>query len=139
MGRTWNRRAIEIPVDDLDLSEGSRYRNIEDDAIEANGVRLHVRCSDGGDRKLATVSLINVLTPGEGRVGLETATLFQTSLRITPHQGTRLVPKLSNRAHQDAKSHADPDERSGSLLFRNVHEFAGRPYVFGDLGTRANP
>ena len=120
--KSWQRKGVEVNVETLDLSDGSRLVDLGATNPDAVGAQLHIRCIDGGDRKLATISLINSVNPGEGRDGLELATMFQTSLRITPGEGTRLVPKPTRRGVTDPDEHSD--EQSGALLFRNVHEFA---------------
>jgi len=121
-GKLWHRTGIEVDIDNLELSDGSRFVDLGAANPDAAGAQLHIRSIDGGDRKLATVSLINGVNPGEGRDGLELATMFQTSLRITPGPGTRLVPKPTRRGGTDPDEHSD--EQSAALLFRDVHEFA---------------
>ncbi len=120
--KAWHRIGIELDIDALDLEEGSRLVDLGAINPDAAGAQLHVRCLDGGDRKLATISLINSADPGEGRDGLELATMFQTALRITPGPGTRLVPKPTRRGAIDPDDHSD--EQSAALLFRNSHEYA---------------
>jgi hypothetical protein len=120
--KRWRRFHVEVIIDTLDLSEGSRSVDLGATHASAAGAQLYIRCIDGGDRKLATISLINSINPGEGRDELELATMFQTSLRIAPRADTRLVPKPTRRGMTDPDEHSD--ERSAALLFRNSHEFA---------------
>jgi hypothetical protein len=50
--------------------------------------------------------------------------MFQTELHITPSEGTTLVPKPTSRSGAGRTDDGDADEKSNSLLFRNVYEFA---------------
>ncbi len=120
--KTWQRAGVHVTVDPCDLTEGSRFIDLGTLDPAAAGTQLHIRCIDGGDRKLATISIINNINPGEGRDELESATMFQTSIRITPCQGTSLVPKPTRRGTSSPDEHSD--EKSATLLFRNAHEFA---------------
>lgn len=119
--KAWHRVAIELETL-LDLPDGSRLVDLGTIDPAAAGAQLHIRCIDGGDRRLATISLINGHDPGEGRDALELATMFQTVLRISPGTGTGLVPKPTRRGTIDPDEHSD--EQSAALLFRNSHEFA---------------
>ena len=120
--KSWRRIGIDVDIETLELGDGSRFFDLGTVNPNAAGAQLHIRCIDGGDRKLATISLINSVNPGEGRDGLELATMFQTSLRIMPGVGARLVPKPTRRGVPDPGEHSD--EQSAALLFRNSHEFA---------------
>lgn len=120
--RRWRRVPVEVNLAEVDLSPGTRLIRLDATDAAAAGVELHVRCIDGGDRWLATVSMINATSAGEGREELELATLFQTSLTITPTAGTRLVPRPARRGPSDPDEHSD--ETSAALLFRNAHSFA---------------
>lgn len=120
--KRWKRISVEVAIDDLELLDGSRFVDLGSVSSDAAGAQLHIRAIDGGDRKLATISLINGVSPGEGRDGLELATMFQTFLRVTPGTATALVPKPTRRGGANPEEH--PDEQSASLLFRDVHEFA---------------
>lgn len=119
--KAWHRAGIEVETL-LDLPDGSRLVDLGTIDPAAAGAQLHIRCIDGGDRRLATISLINGHDPGEGRDALELATMFQTGLRISPGPGTRLVPKPTRRGTIDPNEHSD--EQSAALLFRDTHEFA---------------
>lgn len=120
--KLWHRTGVEVDIGDLELGEGSRLVDLGAINPDAAGAQLHIRAIDGGDRKLATISLINGVNPGEGRDGIEHATMFQTSLNISQGAATRLVPKPARRGGTDPDEHSD--EQSATLLFRDVHEFA---------------
>ncbi len=122
--KLWARHAVTVPIPDLDLSQGSRYVDLEKHDPDAAGVRLHVRAVRGRDRHLVTLSLINATPQGEGRDELEMSSLFQTAIEVTPNAGTLLVPKPTTRGDTARPDQGDPDERSNALLFRNVYEFA---------------
>ena len=57
----WQRAQILCVLEDIDFSDGSRtvFLGTRDPAAE--GVQLHIRCTDGGDRKLVTVTMINAV------------------------------------------------------------------------------
>ncbi|SHL52934.1 Helicase conserved C-terminal domain-containing protein [Sphingobium sp. YR657] len=120
--RRWKRSPVEITIPDLALVPGSRFEELGPRDAAAEGVRLHIRCIDGGDRWLVTISLVNAVVADEGREGMEAAALFQTSMCVRPVDGTLLVPRPARRGAVDPAEHAD--ESSASLLFRNAHTFA---------------
>lgn len=122
--KLWARQPVRVALPELDLSQGSRYIDLEKLNPDAAGVRLHVRAIKGQDRHLVTLSLINATPQGEGRDELEMASLFQTSIEVTPGNGTLLVPKPTTRGDSAHPDQGDSDERSNTLLFRNVFEFA---------------
>lgn len=117
----WQRVPICVSTR-LDLSPGTRPVDLGRLDKQAEGAQLHIRSISAGDTVLATVSLINAVASGEGRDGLELAALFQTAMKISAAEGTRLVPRPTSRGVEDPKEHAD--EKSAALLFRNAHAFA---------------
>ncbi|MBB3349818.1 helicase-related protein [Sphingomonas sp. BK069] len=119
---SWRRVPVAVRIADLDLAPGSRFVELADHEPAAAGVRLHVRCIDGGDRWLATVSMVNGIEAEPGREGMEMAALLQTAMEIRPGPGTRLVPRPTGKSVADPDEHSD--ESSAALLFRNVHSFA---------------
>jgi hypothetical protein len=119
----WVRTPVEVSLTDIDFSNGTRTEKLGDRDPRAEGVLLHIRCIDGNDRKLATVSLINAVEATEGRDGLELATLFQTAIKITAGVDTLLVPRVG-RASAEDHDQSQLDEDSAELLFRNAHVFA---------------
>lgn len=122
--KQWIRSQVEVIVADFELSEGSRTVRLSDFNPAASGGQLHIRSIPSDGRLLVTVSLINGMQPGEGRDELEMASMFQTSLHVTPGEGTTLVPKPTSRSAGGRRDQGDADEKSNSLLFRNVFEFA---------------
>ncbi|WP_373491034.1 helicase-related protein [Parasphingorhabdus sp.] len=120
--RQWQRIPVNLKIEAVDLSIGNRMIELREHNPLALGAQLHIRCIEAGDRKLATVSLINGSDPGQGRDELEMATMFQISLKIVPLTGTILVPKPPRKGI--SIDHNDRDEASAALLFRNSHEFA---------------
>ncbi|WP_235923341.1 helicase-related protein [Brucella tritici] len=122
--KQWVRSQVEVIVTDFELSEGSRTVRLSDFNPAASGAQLHIRSISSDGRLLVTVSLINGTPPGEGRDELEMASMFQTSLHVAPGEGTTLVPKPTSRSASGRPDQGDADEKSNSLLFRNVYEFA---------------
>ena len=122
--KRWARKQIEVNMPALDISNGSRYHNLEATNPEAAGGQIHVRSVVTGERRLVTISLINATPPGEGRDELEMASMFQTSIVFTPCPGVRLVPRPTTRGPESRSDHDDIDDRSNALLFRHVYEFA---------------
>ncbi|MDZ5649439.1 helicase-related protein [Nitrospirillum sp. BR 11828] len=122
--KQWVRNQIEVVVTSLELSEGSRTVRLSDFNPAASGAQMHIRSISSNGSLLVTVSLINGTPPGAGRDELEMASMFQTSLHITPGEGTKLVPKPTSRSASGRPDQGDADEKSNSLLFRNVYEFA---------------
>lgn len=122
VGKRWTRKQVRVELMPFDLSPGSRYQDLEKDNPDAAGAQLHIRSVATDGRFLITISLINSTSPGKGRDELEMASMFQTSLHITPSEKTSLVPRPRRDNVRPGKS--DADERSNALLFRNVYEFA---------------
>ncbi|MFP5230988.1 MAG: DNA/RNA helicase, partial [Acidobacteriota bacterium] len=120
--RRWKRSPVEIAIPHLALVPGSRFEELGPHNAAAEGVKLHIRCIDGGDRWLVTISLVNAVVAEEDREGMEAAALFQTSMTVGPGDGTLLVPRPARRGMVDPAEHAD--ESAASLLFRNAHTFA---------------
>jgi len=120
--KRWLREAIDVSVDVRPVP-GSEWINLATKDPAASGARIHLRCVKGAGRLLVTLSLVNEAPPGEGRDESEMASLFQTSLHVSPLGATKLLPKPMQRG-DGLKDSADPDERSNLLLFRNVYEFA---------------
>lgn len=137
-GKIWKRAQVVVELKQLDLSPGNRYKKLEVENPEAAGAQLHIRSVAVDGRLLITVSLINFTHPGEGRDELEMATLFQTSLKLTPFGDTRFVPRPASGGEDLGTEKGDPDERSNTLLFRNVFEFASGHVcaaAWGDVTT----
>lgn len=84
------------------------------------GLRLHVRSAGWEGKRLVTLTVINAALPGEGegRAGIERATLFQVCLMVRPAGAARLVARPSRRAV------VDDEDRSAALLYRHAREFA---------------
>lgn len=122
--KQWVRSQVEVNVRGVSLAAGSRFVDLSDFSPDAAGAQLHIRSIPSDGRLLITTSLINSTPPGEGRDELEMASMLQTSLHITPGDGTFLFPKPTSRSTRVSPSQGDADERSNSLLFRNVYEFA---------------
>jgi hypothetical protein len=122
--KLWARRQVVAALPELDLSQGSRYVDLQSVNPDATGARLHIRAVKGRDRHLVTLSLINATPSGEGRDDFEMSSLFQTSIEVTPKSGTSLVPKPTTRGESARPDQDDVDERSNAVLFRNVFEFA---------------
>lgn len=115
----WRRRPHVIAVDAIELQDGPSFIDLEPSGAPP-GVRLHLRSTAWSCGRLATITLLNQSVPDadEGRQGTERLTLFQVRVEIRPRLGTSLVTRPSRRAV------IDDDDRSGALLYRNVHEFA---------------
>ena len=115
----WRRKAHVIAVDAIELQDKASFIDLEPFGAPP-GVRLHLRSAAWPRGRLATITLLNQSVPDadEGRQGTERLTLFQVRVEIRPRQGTVLVARPSRRAV------VDDDDRSGALLYRNVHEFA---------------
>lgn len=122
--KQWVRRQVEVILTAVGLAAGSRIIRLGDVSPDAAGAQLHIRSIPSDGRLLITVSLMNMTPPGEGRDDLEMASMLQTSLHITPGEGTSLVPKPTSRGAAGSNEQGDADEKSNSLLFRNVYEFA---------------
>ena len=83
------------------------------------GLRLNVRTAQFFAGTLATITLVNDMTPEErDRASSEKTSLFQVSLEILPDEGTKLIARPSRRAP------VDDDDWSSALLYRNAREFA---------------
>jgi hypothetical protein len=115
--KIWRRRAIAIDIDHLELTTVMPKQSLNKFGAPA-GVALHVRTLNIGDKWLTTLTLVNGSTPEQGRDESESATLFQTSLKVVPVHGTQLVPRPSRRPSVDS------DGESAALLYRAAHEFA---------------
>ena len=115
----WRRRAHVIAMNAIALQDEPSFTDLEPFGAPP-GVRLHLRSTKWRRGRLATVTLLNLSVPDadDGREGTERLTLFQVRVEIRPRQGTILVARPSRRAV------IDDDDRSGALLYRNVHEFA---------------
>lgn len=115
----WLRRPHVIAVDAIELQNEPSFIDLEPFGAPP-GIRLHLRSTAWSRGRLATITLLNQSVPDadEGRQGTERLTLFQVRVEIRPRPGTSLVARPSRRAV------IDDDDRSGALLYRNVHEFA---------------
>lgn len=126
----WVRQPHRAEIPALQLSPGpTREIALADYGDGLPNVRLSVRCIGAGSSVLATLTLVNSVVPQEGRNEAEAASLFQTALRVEPHEGTMLVPKPPRRAtsmrkEENGGTGSVSDEESGALLYRNVAEFA---------------
>lgn len=118
----WERVPVVVRIEGHALADGSHIVDLGDHDERAAGARLHFRCIRGAGGRLATVSLINSVEAGEGRDGLDLASMFQTSMVIRPGPGTKIVPRPTRRGVADPDEHSD--EQSGALLFRDCHSFA---------------
>jgi hypothetical protein len=113
----WKRRQHSPEPIETELQTGSR--DIPITSGEMSGLRLNVRCVPFSAGILATITLVNDLTPEEtGRAYTERITLFQVSLEIEPSGGTKLV------ARPDRRAPVDDEDWSSALLYRDAHEFA---------------
>ena len=130
----WVRTPHKVTIPDVDLFTGDMQRiRLSEVSGDSNlpDVALGVRCVANGDVVLATLTLINECEPEAGRDSIEAASLFQTSIRVEPCDGTKLVPKPS-RHLQPGESSADSmdgdsgvsDDDGAAILFRNLSEFA---------------
>ena len=127
--KVWTRTSFEIvremtvePVQHNPVklfSEGSSSPDVE----------LNLRCIEAKNALLVTLTLMNSKIPSNDRNEIEASTLFQTSVRVEPLEGTFLVPKPSRSAVPNSPTDSRQkqeitDEDSGRLLYRNVSEFA---------------
>ena len=94
-------------------------------------VYLNVRCVNADEVVLATLTLVNMIAPDLDRNENEAASLFQTAMRVKPCEGTTLVPRPPRRATSNdwdltkgGATDSISDEASGTLLYRNISEFA---------------
>lgn len=133
--KQWDRRQINVKLTSIELAAGSRVLQLSDIDPDAAGAQLHIRSIPLDGKLLITVSLMNMTPPGEGRDDLEMASMLQTSLHIEPSEGTLLVPKPTSRNTSESSDQSDADERSNSLLFRNVYEFASGHVCAASWGT----
>ena len=115
----WRRNTYSISVDGIVLQGGRPFIDLEPHGAPL-GVKLHLRTTAWLGGTLATITLLNQAVPvqDEDRMEIERLTLFQVRVEIRPRQGTELVARPSRRAV------LDEDDRSGTLLYRDVHEFA---------------
>ncbi len=125
----WTRNSFEI-ISDLDIrSDQESPIKLSLEGSDSPNVKLNLRYVETADALLVTVTLINSQLPSDNRNEIEESTLFQTSIRIEPLDGTVLVPKPSRSATYRGQSvlrkeQEVADEDSGRLLYRNVSEFA---------------
>ncbi len=131
----------------LALSSGTK-REIHPEAIRnvLPEVYLYLRSINAEDAVLATVTLVNTSLPEQDRNEIEAASLFQTVIRIEPCAGTFLVPKPPRRATSTDRNQAKNgstdligDEASGTLLYRNVSEFAVGHVCSAEWGKVPDP
>ena len=126
----WVRQPHRVEIAALDLSPGPmRTIALAERGDELPDVSLSVRCIRAEENALVTLALVNSAMPEQDRNEIEAASLFQTSLRIEPCEGTLLVPKPPRRAvavkpTQNGAVRTFSDEESGVLLYRKVMEFA---------------
>lgn len=126
----WVRQPHSVEVTSLPLSPGPTHEIILAELGDGlPNVSLSVRCISAGDAVLATLALVNSVVPEQDRNEIEAASLFQTTIRVEPCEGTLLVPKPPRRAtstHQGGNGGTGTvsDEESGALLYRKVSEFA---------------
>ena len=126
----WVRQSHRVEISALELSPGpTRIIRLAQHNSQLPDVSLSIRCIKAADTVLATLTLVNSLVPDQDRNEIEAASLFQTSLRIEPCEGTLLVPKpprraASGKSTDDGETGAITDEQSGALLYRHVAEFA---------------
>jgi len=129
-GDVWVRQSHSVEIAALELTPGpTREIQLAEHGDGLPDVSLSVRCIKAADTVLVTLALVNSVVPEQDRNEIEAASLFQTSLRIEPCEGTLLVPKPPRRAASvkpttDGETGAVTDEESGALLYRNVAEFA---------------
>lgn len=117
---SWQRIQVELSVDDLDCTKSYFAHKLTATNLPS-GISLVVRAAPwtGTSSRLVTLTLVNEATPAErGRAALEAVTLFQTSLNVTPGNGSSLPARPSRRVPIDA------DDRSAALLYRSAREFA---------------
>lgn len=117
-GKTRWRRVQHAPdAIKAELQPGSHDIPIK--SGDVSGLRLNVRCVPFSAGILATVTLVNDLTPEElGRAETEKVTLFQVSIAIEPLPGTRLIARPARRAP------VDDEDWSSALLYKNAREFS---------------
>ncbi|PRX29979.1 helicase-like protein [Meinhardsimonia xiamenensis] len=126
----WVRKSHRVEIPALELTPGpTRKVQLAEYGDELPDASLSVRCIKAADTVLVTLALVNSATPEKERNEIEEASLFQTSLRIEPCEGTLLVPKPLGRAIPvdstgNSETGSVTDEESGALLYRNVAEFA---------------
>ncbi|PSH68721.1 DNA/RNA helicase [Phyllobacterium brassicacearum] len=117
-GKSVWRREQHVP-DPIPVGLESGSRDVSFSSGEVTGLRVNVRSVPFADGMLATMTLVNDLTPEErNRSAAEQSTLFQVTLEILPDTGTRLIARPSRRAP------VDDDDWSSALLYREAREFA---------------
>jgi hypothetical protein len=117
-GKTRWKRVQHAP-DPIKAELQSGSRDIPIISGEVSGLRLNVRCVPFSEGILATITLVNDLTPEEpGRAEIERVTLFQVSLEIEPSPGTKLIARPARRAP------VDDEDWSSALLYNDAHEYA---------------
>jgi hypothetical protein len=113
----WRRTAVQLPPLHCILEPGAQDHELAVPGIV--GLRLNLRCVPYSEGILATATLVNGTVPASRtRDDVERVTLFQTGLRVSAADGSRLLARPSRRAV------VDDDDRSAALLYRNVHEYA---------------
>ena len=124
--KAWRRRQVRIHIDQIALDVGGSTIELGGHDDAARGVSLYVRCIATATHQLVTVSLINgvAFSQEDGRDGIEEATLFQTYLKVSARNETRLIPKPPSRLDASTTSADDHDQNSNLLLFRKIHEYA---------------
>lgn len=127
--RNWIRRPHKVSmVIELSSDRQGSYC-LSDYGYEKRGVEINLRCIKIEKAVLVTLTLINSSMPSEKRDEVESSTLFQTSIKVEPCEGTFLVPKPSRKSKDyisfdKETGYKVSDEDSGRLLYRNVSEFA---------------
>ena len=121
-GRTlhrWTRRQHEFPFLGVVLPDPAGLpKPIRIDGLDAK-LELNLRSIPAQGGILSTFSLINRSQMEEpDRDILESLTLFQTEIHVTPCRGTRIAPR------PPLPTANDEDECSGKLLYRDCHEYA---------------
>ena len=120
----WQHQPFSGTLDSVPLRLGS-HRLDTSEADLPPGLQVFVRAVSTTDATLTTVSVVNGLPPGEDRDSVESATIFQMSIEVTPADGTRLVPRPSGTASTEEVVAGEWSEpASNVLLFRNVREYA---------------
>lgn len=129
LNKVWVRKPFEI-IRSIEINKDRLTQiRISEGNPESPDVDLYLRCVEIEDALLVTLTLINSEQPNDKRNDIEATTLFQTSIRVEPLNGTVLVPKPPRRFSLGSRSVSNlkrevSDEDSGRLLYRNVAEFA---------------
>lgn len=127
---SWTRRDHALSLGPLHLGEQSTTFDLSSSdgvlTVESRtengvppGLHLHVRTARWNSCVLATVTLLNKATPGDGgREELERSTLFQVGLTVRPQGEAVLVARPVRRAI------VDDEDRNLALLYRDAEEYA---------------